>query len=144
MSNIIRRNNNFSNFFAPTFGGGGLDRFFDDLFATSGGLSRVATDVRVKDQEHDWQIAIPAPGLTKKDFKISVKETSARPVLSVSFDGTSFDHSFVQSFHRSWTLPAGVTTDSIAAQFRNGVLTVTVQKPDPKAEEAGEVTITVK
>jgi HSP20 family protein len=36
------------------------------------------------------------------------------------------------SFYRSIPLPSGVDTDKAAAQFKNGVLTVTL----PKTEEA--------
>ena len=144
MTSIIRRNS-----FTPAFGStlGGFDRFFDDLFAfgtpTTNRLSTTTTDCRVKETDETWQISVPAPGISKKDCSVSVKDSGARSVLIVGFDNTSDDEAFVQSFRRSWTLPVGATSDSIGAQFRNGVLTVTVQKPD-KATASDEVTITVK
>ena len=144
MTNIIRRNS-----FTPTLGAtfGGFDNFFDDLFGLNtptNRLSSTTADCRVKETDDNWLISVPAPGISKKDCTVSIKETGNRNTLTVGFENTSDNEVFVQSFRRSWTLPSGATSESIGAQFRNGVLAVTIQKPDKTATAADEVLITVK
>jgi HSP20 family protein len=84
-----------------------------------------------------FDIEMAAPGLTKKDFHIDVKDG----VLSISVEKEDEhkkekknyrrrEYSYY-SFNRSFSLPSTVNADKINAKYDDGVLNVTV----PKAEE---------
>lgn len=85
-----------------------------------------------------FEIEMAAPGITKKDFRIDVRDG----VLDISVekeeeqkeDKKNYrrrEYSYY-SFRRSFALPTTVNTDRINARYDNGILKVTV----PKAEEA--------
>ena len=157
MTSLIRRNN--GNFFGPfrtTDSFGGLDSFFDDFLSvlspthtvlsntSPSFIDRVAEttkqsgSVRVTTQDDHYAIAIAAPGIPKKSFSINVREeASGRDILTIGYDtdsddGTTFTRG---SFSRSWTLPVGTIADEIDAEYKDGVLTVSVQKVEPVTNE---------
>jgi HSP20 family protein len=84
-----------------------------------------------------FDIEMAAPGLTKKDFHIDVKDG----VLSISVEKEEEhkkekknyrrrEYSYY-SFNRSFSLPTTVNADKINAKYDDGVLKISV----PKAEE---------
>jgi len=127
-----------------------LDRFFEgslNEFARGAELLRTwnpAMDVH-EDKDNVY-VKAELPGLDKKDIDVSI----ADGVLSVSGERKSEEKSegaetyrserFVGRFHRSITLPSQVKSDQVQAQYKDGVLTITL----PKAEEARRKQIEVK
>ena len=91
------------------------------------------------------QIVVRAdlPGLNKDDVDVEVHEG----VLTISGErreqyedrGEGFFHSerSYGSFHRSIPLPEGVSEDQINAQFRDGVLEVTIPMPRHQEQQRG-------
>lgn len=160
MTSLIRRNN--SNFFDPyrtADGLGGLDSFFDDFFTALSPthmtptmlsntnpslMDRIAkttkqsNPVRVTTQDDHYTIAVAAPGLPKESFSINVREeASGHDVLTIGYTtdsdaGTTFTRG---SFSRSWTLPVGTIAGDINAEYKDGVLTVNIQKIEPTTNE---------
>ena len=127
-----------------------LDRVFNDLlefpvfrFENSSSLTP-----RVNIRENDDQIAMTfeVPGMERDEIKISVKDH----VLTISGErqteseerGNGFVRTEFQtgSFKRSFTLPETVNQEKIAADYKNGLLTVTL----PKLEEVKPKEIEVK
>ena len=55
-------------------------------------------------------------------------------VLSVAYDSKNDDgkFSFVSSFNRSWNLGQDVDVNKIVANHEDGILTITVPKPEAK------------
>ncbi len=112
-------------------------RGFDDLWGSTlfGDLLR---DLSVRDTEKQFPstkvtetdtehvISIAAPGHKRADFGVSLFEDK----LTVSTEvGEETQNSFAtSSWTRSWTVPASTLAEDIGAQYRNGVLTVTVVK----------------
>ena len=96
---------------------------------------------QVSEAETDTQlvVALATPGLVKEDLKVEVENN----ILSVSYEKKEEDNnSFVKkSFSRRWSLPKGSTTELIEAEFKNGVLTVTVDKPTPPEPKTHTVKI---
>lgn len=123
----------------------------DDWFAKSSQLPAV----NVKDNEHNYQIEVAAPGLNKEDFKLSLdkrvltiasdKETeNVAPSPEDKPDKTKYtrrEFSY-QSFRRSFTLPKDVKQDEISANYENGVLNITVPKQEI-AQDTGAKTISI-
>jgi HSP20 family protein len=111
-------------------------RDIDDLFGrffgrteapASGWLPRMETYRR----ENDYVIRIDLPGVDPKDVSVHAEGH----VLSISGERKSEDtnaeyrETFYGKFERAVTLPQGVETDKIAANYQNGVLEVRVPLP---------------
>lgn len=120
------------------------DRFFDsDWFK-----KQSVPAVNVRETEKNFEIEVAAPGLSKKDFKITVDNG----VLTISSekkeekeqkekDYTRKEFSY-SSFSRSFTLPENVNEDDVKANYEDGLLKLNVAKrviAQPKAKKAIEV-----
>jgi HSP20 family protein len=85
---------------------------------------------QVINRDEDWQVVFAVPGVKPEDVEVKVEDN----LLNVSYntaDDTNAS-SFVPSFSRSWTLDHDVSIDNIAAAHENGVLTITIPKPESK------------
>ena len=111
-----------------------MNRLFDGL-----GTSRRATvypPVNFWAGQDSVVMTAELPGLTEKDIELTVKDTL------VSIKGTYPDPDEGEdttwyrrerpagSFSRSVELPFRVDSDRIEARFRNGVLTIEMQRPE--------------
>ncbi len=102
----------------------------------------------VNETEKEYLIDIEIPGIDKKDIKVEIKND----VLTVSGERkeeTEKSEKGYQSverhygkFERSFGLPETVKAENISAQYKNGVMTLTL----PKTEKAlpREITVDVK
>jgi len=120
------------------------DRFFDSDWLKKHSVPAV----NVKESEKGFEIEVAAPGLTKKDFNISVDDR----VLTISsekkeekeekekdYTRKEFNYS---SFNRSFALPENVNEEDIKAQYEDGVLKLSLSKKaiaQAKAKKAIEV-----
>jgi HSP20 family protein len=120
-----------------------LSRFFDDdLWGFSAVNSQVPVNIRETDKTYEMEVI--APGLKKEDFNVSMDNN----LLTVSFehkeedkqenkrDGYLRQEYRMQSFSRSYTLDDTVDADHITAQYKDGVLHVSL----PKKEGAQRIT----
>lgn len=119
-----------------------IDRLFagplSELARTSRLLSGWTPALDLHEDKDNFVVKIELPGMKKEDIDVSLHDGS----LSFSgerkgeekFEGADVYHSerFFGHFQRTLTLPAAVDADKITAQYKDGVLTVTL----PKAEEA--------
>lgn len=102
--------------------------------------------VNVRETIDEFVIELAAPGMDKKDFKISFKNN----VITISSEKedkkeekkdnyTRREFSY-QSFQRSFTVPENaILSDKIAASYNNGILEVKLPKreevkPQPERE----------
>ncbi len=106
------------------------DRFFDTPIFKS----EWQPAVNIKENDDSFEIEVAAPGLTKKDFNVTMDEG----VLTISsekkeekeekeenYTRKEFSYS---SFRRSFALPENVDKDKIKARYDDGILNVTLQK----------------
>jgi HSP20 family protein len=120
-----------------------LNRLFDDDFwGLSGSSSRVPVNIRETDKTYEMEII--APGLKKEDFQVSMENK----LLTVSFEhkeeekdannreGYLRQEYRRQSFTRSYTLDESVDPEKISAQYKDGVLHLSL----PKKEGAQRIT----
>ncbi len=123
-----------------------FDRMFDDLFNFEPRRLRNGCchmpPVNIEEGKDDVQLTFEVPGMEKDDIKATVKDR----VLTVS--GKREDkkeqedvNSIVSeirsgSFSRSFTLPETVNADKIKADYKHGLLSVTLAKvPEVKPKE---------
>ena len=130
----------------PAFGGlstlrNEIDRLFDapltELARASQFLSGAAPAVDVYEDKENFVVKAELPGMKKEDIDVSLHDGS----LSISGErneekvenGEVYrSERYFGRFQRTVALPASVNAAQIKAQYKDGVLTVTL----PKAEEA--------
>jgi HSP20 family protein len=115
-----------------------MDRAFSQLWGGTGGTEqRASWYPAVEVTEHDNQIQVRAdlPGLKPEDVKVEVTDDSLiiqgeRKQQQEHQIGKAYrsERRYGQ-FYREIALPEGVNADEIKAQFRDGVLEVTVPTP---------------
>jgi HSP20 family protein len=125
-----------------------FDRLFDDFLGGLGGLpgwpevheSNWGLDV--DDQNDKIVVRAEAPGFEPDDFDIQVRDNQlvlcACQSEETSQDGGRQWHQ--QELYRSIPLPAGIDSEHVEAQYRNGILTVSL----PKTEQSKGRRIEVK
>lgn len=104
-----------------------------------------APPLDVEEDDEKVTVTLEAAGLKSEDFDIALQDgtltiSGERKAESDKRQGESFRSERVfGKFARSVSLPSPVKTDGVKADYRDGVLTVTL----PKAEEAKPRKITV-
>jgi HSP20 family protein len=122
-----------------------LDGYFNEfpLFGTPAQVPENWTPpVDILEKNGDLVLRAELPGLNEKeiDLKIEGNLLTLRGERKLP-DGDNHDNyhrreSFYGTFCRSFTLPETVDRDKIKADYKNGVLTVTIpQKPEVKPRE---------
>lgn len=123
---------------------------FDDDFFTTVPTNRLSTNmpaVNIREDEKNYFLELAVPGMDKKDLKIDIDED----VLTISSerknevedkqDGYTRKEFSYTSFARSFYIPENVNKESINANYRDGVLTVSFPKQE---EEKKKITREVK
>lgn len=120
-----------------------INRFFEDFdmepFST-GDDGTFVPSLDVSENDHEIKVMAELPGLDESDVEVSLLKN----VLTISGEkkaetedkGDNYhriERSY-GSFKRSVTLPAEVDTDAVDANFKNGILTVTLPK-SPEAQK---------
>ncbi len=117
-----------------------IDHFFNQLWNTWPELEDDSVTWRprvdIKETIDGYEILADIPGLDKKDIKISLHDN----VLTLKGDRKitekkDNEHSYhverlYGSFSRSFTLPEKVNPDNIKANYKDGVLRITLQKSE--------------
>jgi len=124
-----------------------FDRFFDgDIFSTE--LAKTGWNPKIDVYEKGGNVVIQAdvPGMDEKDLNVELENN----IISISGmkkeEHEKKDKNYHQiersygSFCRSVQLPDGIQPEKVNAEYKKGVLTVTV----PKAKEASAKKIEVK
>ena len=115
-----------------------VNRLFDDLFDQDGdsgfyaraGMAAPAMDIHQDDKQ--VEITAELPGVKEEDIDITIADgvlTLRGEKRSAREDSqTGYRERTYGSFERRITLPAGVDEEACAADFMDGVLTITLPK----------------
>jgi HSP20 family protein len=127
----------------------GINELFDEGYGVpreSVALKAWTPAVDVYEDENAFVIKVELPEVSRDDVKVSVNENT----LSVSGERRVENEDRRDNYHRversygqffrSFTLPPNVNTEAIGAQFKDGVLRLSL----PKREEAKPKQIEVK
>ncbi|MCF6290534.1 MAG: Hsp20/alpha crystallin family protein [Desulfobacterales bacterium] len=121
-----------------------MNRLFNEFFLPEDrdkeGLSAVAWHPTVDIYEKEDKIVIKAelPGVDKKNITVDVEHGVLTLKGEKTVDKEEKDETyhrrerFYGTFQRSFTLPAEADPNKIAAEYKDGVLTITVEKPEEK------------
>jgi len=123
--------------FPSLFNEGWLTDFFDnDRFFDSDLMKRVQAvpAVNVIEKDKEFEIELAAPGLTKKDFNITVESGILTIACEKEFEKEDKEKNFTRkeysytNFTRSFTLPENVKMDKVDAKYENGILKMILPK----------------
>lgn len=131
----------------------GLSTIFDDLFNSSfsdlvnADFVSTKPSVNIIEVDNAFKIQLAAPGLAKADFNVEVdkdqliissvvKEEKKEESDDKTFSKREFNYS---SFKRSFHLSDNVDQESIDAVYKNGILTVTINKSEKAIEKEPQV-----
>ncbi|MCT7374819.1 Hsp20/alpha crystallin family protein [Chelativorans salis] len=130
-----------------------MNRLFDDVFRNFDApapFSRMSgwsswPDVEVSETDGEIRVTAEVPGLEEKDMEVLLKDG----VLTLRGEKKSeaedkdrqFSERFYGRFERHIGLGPEVDEDRVAADFRNGVLTVTLPKTEQAKSSAKRIAI---
>ena len=119
-----------------------FSRFFDDpYFRTAGNdsaLTAWSPAVDIYETEQELVLRADLPDIAEKDIDVRVENNMLTIRGERKFEKNVSEDNYLRveraygSFSRSFSLPNTVNTDQIKADYRNGVLNVTL----PKREES--------
>lgn len=118
----------------------------DDLFTTESTSRGDIPAVNISEEEKQFVIEMAVPGMKKDDFKINLENQ----VLTISKeekkekeeknDNYSRREFYFNSFSRSFMLPKIVVADKIKADYKDGILMISLPK-DEKATLTRQISI---
>jgi len=123
-----------------------LHDFDDDFFTTETRSHGNVPAVNIIEEDKQFLLEMAVPGMKKDDFKINLENQ----VLTISReekkekeernDNYSRREFFFNSFSRSFMLPKIVVADKIKADYKDGVLLVSLPK-DEKATLTRQISV---
>jgi HSP20 family protein len=123
-----------------------VDRLFDAFFSTDRDQSRRwVPPVDLVEAEDHFVLKADLPGLTDEDVSIEVQDGTLTISGERRAEHESHERGWYRiersfgSFSRSLTLPDGVDADAISASFENGVLEVSIPKPEERKPRRVEI-----
>jgi len=127
------------------------EQLFDDLwsgfdFAPSRAAraGAFAPRVNVHESEEEMVVTAELPGLEEKDFEVSLEEDvlTIKGEKSTRHESQRHVETLSGRFERKLVLPAGIDPDGVKADYRNGVLTVTLPMPPEARPEVRTIPVT--
>ncbi|EDP70415.1 small heat shock protein [Flavobacteriales bacterium ALC-1] len=119
------------------------DDFFNSDFFEEDSLMPA---MNVKEHEEDFEIEFAAPGFSKKDFEITIKDNMLNVCGEKKKESEEKDEDYTRkefsynSFKRSLQLPNSVNADqNVKATYIDGILKLNLQKNDDAKEKLKKV-----
>ncbi len=131
-----------------------LDQLLDEVWRGSGGAwapaacSEFAPRVDISETDEGFRVTAELPGLEEKDFEVSLEgdvltiKGEKKLAHEEKREGYTHVETSSGSFQRAFRLPVEVDPDAVKAEFKNGVLTVTLPKPEEAVEHPHTIPIT--
>ena len=128
-----------------------IDRVFDDAFFWPNrsddemSMANFRPAVDIFDKEDRVVIKAELPGVDKKDISVDVRDNVLTLKGTRSFDKEVKEDNVYRreraygSFQRAFNLPADLKTETINADYKDGVLTIEI--PKPEKEQPKQITI---
>ena len=126
--------------------------FDNESFFSPGWPARTQSSlpaVNVSEDEKNYTVDVIAPGFKKEDFKIRVEDDlltiSAETKKETNEDGNEKQYSrreySYSAFTRSFSLPENVKDDSIMANYKDGILRLSIPKSKHQIKSTKEIKI---
>jgi HSP20 family protein len=125
-----------------------FDRLFDDFGVSRGGGTNWSVPAtEVSEDEKAYYITAELPGLEKDNIEIAVNDdvlsikAEKKAEASRSEGSVHFSERRYGTYRRDFRLADNVDTDNVAADFKNGVLKLTLPKKEPAQPAAKRIEI---
>lgn len=132
-----------------------MDRLFDSFFREPfggmdwpfGGSGKWAPPLDMAETDTEFTVRAELPGIEPKELEVSVVGNelvlSGEKKETTEHNGKGLHHTETRygSFRRTVSLPEGVDTENVDAQYANGVLTLHLKKTAPTAQKRIEVKV---
>lgn len=124
-----------------------MDRLLDDGLITPSRTFGVMPKINIKDKGNSIVVEADLPGVAEEDINVEILDD----IMTISGEkkeetedkdekkGYYYKESHSGAFSRSFNLPSDVIADKASADMKNGVLTITVPKVEPKKAKKIEV-----
>ena len=120
---------------------------WDDDFLSAFWNGKRMPAVNIAETDKEFSVEVAAPGMDKKDFKVSVEDN----VLTISCEKEEEkedkkknywrkEYSF-HTFERSFQLPKNAKADKVKATYDNGILTIVMPKMKKEESKVKEVAV---
>jgi HSP20 family protein len=131
-------NNLMDNFFTPF-----ASLYRDDVQTSN--FKHIAP-ANVIEIENGYKLELVTPGFAKEDFKIDLNQDILTISAEVKTEGEKVEKHIrkefqLQSFKRSFTVDKNIDTESISAQYVNGVLTLNLPKKAEVKPQVKEISV---
>ncbi len=121
-----------------------LEDFFDDrpLFSSllENRFGREVPAINILEKDGEYILTAELPGMEEKDFQLNIEgnRLTLKGERKLEHEDNQRDYRRIESFHGSFTrslrLPDTVDLEKVKAEYRNGILKVTIpQKPELRA-----------
>ena len=105
-----------------------FDRLFEDAFTALNACdTRPRPEIFHYTRDEDYVLRVELPGFRKEDVQLSVE----KDILTVKAEAEDAASVPQANFERSFTLPDDVEQERITANFKDGILTLTLPKTEP-------------
>ncbi len=133
-----------------------MNRVFDDAFRGFGmpgpAFGRMPTgtlmpQIDVSESEHEIQVTAELPGIDEKNVEVILADDmlTIRGEKKAEHEQKNRDYHLMErshgTFSRSLPLPFAVDPSQVKAAFKNGVLTITIQKPKEVPEKQHRIEV---
>jgi len=127
-----------------------FDQLFDSFFNTpvkeETSITAFAPAVDIEEKEKEFRITAELPGLKKEEIKINIKD-NLLTIFGEKNKGKKIEEKnyhrterIYGSFQRTFRLPEYADQDNIAAEYKDGILNVSI----PKLEESISKNVEIK
>ncbi len=127
-----------------------MTRVIEDFWNKDGFLDesmKMEPTINIIDRNGVYKVRVSAPGFKKKDFKVAVEDGSLIISAEKRIEKKEEKENFVRkefsasSFSRSFHLPDNITLGHIKANYKNGLLNITISKTNLDKREVKEIKI---
>lgn len=128
---------------------GTLENMFTDLFAGTGVESAFTSkpSVNIREAEKEFVIELLTPGYEKSEIKITLAENkltiSGEKAAETEDQKKAYTRrEFIAGkFSRTFSLPANANAEEVKAEFKNGILFVSIPKRSEEKKSEKEIVI---
>lgn len=125
-----------------------FDAFFNPAYEEETALTAFSPAVDIIEHDKELQLQVELPGMTKDEVKVSVKDNlltiSGEKKRETKVEQKNYQRTerIYGTFQRSFRLPEYAELDKIEAEFKDGVLNITI--PKKKESLAKQIEVKVK
>ncbi|HEY9644514.1 MAG TPA: Hsp20/alpha crystallin family protein [Coleofasciculaceae cyanobacterium] len=111
-----------------------VDRLFDDLTETDSDRPNWAPAIELKDNGDTLVLRAQVPGIDTKDLNVEVTREAVSISGVRSYEQQNQENGYYKSefrygkFHRTIALPVAVQNDQVQAEYKDGILNLTLPK----------------